>query len=148
MIAIDGATFHESTMKLNPHIAFGGQCEEAFKFYERCLGAKIVTMLSYGDSPMAEQVPADWRSKILHATLTVGENVLMGADVLPEQYQPPRGFHIAVGIQDPGEAERVFEALSEGGTVQMPIQKTFWAVRFGVLLDRFGISWEVNCEQA
>ena len=135
-------------MKLNPHVAFGGRCQEAFQFYERCLGGKIQTMVTYLDSPMAEQVPLEWRGKILHATLAVGDNILYGADVVPEQYQPPKGFHLAVGIQDPGEAERIFQALSEDGTVQMPLQKTFWAVRFGVLLDQFGVSWEINCEQA
>src|SRR5579863_7425037 len=135
-------------MKLNPHLAFGGRCQEAFEFYERCLGGKIQTMVPHADSPLAEQVPLEWRGKILHATLIVGDNVLYGADVLPEQYQPPKGFHLALGIPDPAEAERIFQALSENGTVQMPLQKTFWAIRFGVLLDRFGVSWEINCEPA
>jgi PhnB protein len=135
-------------MKVNPHVSFGGQCQEAFQFYERCLGGKIITMLAYGESPMAEQVPPEWRGKILHATLAVGDNVLYGADVLPDQYQPPKGFHLTIGIKDPVEAERIFRELSENGTVQMPLQKTFWAIRFGVLLDRFGVSWEINCEQA
>jgi PhnB protein len=135
-------------MKLNPHVSFGGQCQEAFQLYERCLGGKILTLLTYGDSPMAEQVPPEWRGKILHATLTLDDSiVLYGADVLPEQYQPPKGFHLTVGIQDPGEAERIFQALSENGTVQMPLQKTFWAALFGVLVDRFGVSWEINCTQ-
>jgi PhnB protein len=135
-------------MKLNPHLSFGGQCQEAFQFYERCLGGKILTMVSYGDSPMAEQVPAEFRGKILHATLTAGDNVLYGADVVPDQFQTPRGFHLTLGTQDPLEAEHVFRELAANGTVQMPLQKTFWAVLFGVLVDRFGISWEINCEQA
>jgi PhnB protein len=135
-------------MKLNPHVSFGGQCEDAFYFYERCFGGKILTMLTYGNSPMAEQVPREWRGKIVHATLTVGDNVLMGADVLPEQYEKPKGFHLLIGTADPLEAERIFGTLSENGTVQMPLQKTFWAVRFGVLVDQFGVSWEINCEQA
>ena len=79
-------------MRLTPNLAFGGQCEAAFKFYERCFGAKIDFMLTYGKSPMAEQVPPRWREKIFHATLTVGENVLMGADPVPEQYEQPKGF--------------------------------------------------------
>jgi PhnB protein len=137
----------ECTMKLNPHLSFGGQCEAAFQFYERCLGGKILTMLTYGNSPMAEQVPPEWRGKILHATLTVGDNVLVGADVLPEQYEPPKGFQVLLGMDDPVEAERIFQALAENGTVQMPLQKTFWAVRFGVLVDQFGVPWEINCEQ-
>ena len=134
-------------MTLSSHVAFGGQCEDAFRFYERCLSGKILTMLAYGNSPMAEQAPPEWRGKIVHATLIAGDSILYGADALPEQYQPPRGFHLLLGIQDPAEAERVFQALSEGGTVQMPLQKTFWAVRFGMLVDRFGVSWEINCEK-
>jgi PhnB protein len=136
-------------MKLNAHVAFGGQCQEAFQFYERCLGGKILTMLTYRDSPMAEQVPTEWRGKILHATLMRGDSVVLyGSDVVPEQFQPPKGFHLTVGTKDAVEAERIFRALSENGTVQMPLQKTFWAQCFGVLVDRFGISWEINCEQA
>jgi len=135
-------------MKLNPHVSFNGECEAAFQLYERCLGGKIVVMLTYGNSPMADQSPPQMRGKIVHATLSVGNNVVYGADVPPEQYQPPKGFHLTVGLDDPNEAERIFYALSQGGTVQMPLQKTFWAVRFGVLTDRFGVSWEINCEQA
>jgi PhnB protein len=135
----------ERTMKLNPHLTFGGQCEAAFKFYERCIGGKIVTMLTWGSSPMAEQTPPEWRNKILHATLTVGDNVLTGVDLVPEQYEQPKGFSVQLGLDDPGDAERIFVALAEKGTVQMPIQKTFWARRFGVLVDEFGIPWEINC---
>lgn len=135
-------------MRLNAHVAFDGGCREAFELYERSLGGKILTMLTYGDSPMAEQVPAEWRSKILHATLTIdGSIVLFGADAMPGQYQAPRGFHLALGIDDPAAAEWIFAALSEGGSVPMPLQKTFWAVLFGMVTDRFGVSWEINCEQ-
>ena len=135
-------------MKLSPHLTFDGQCEAAFKFYERCLGGKIVTMLSYGDSPMASQVPAEWSTKILHATLSVGDNILVGADTFPGRYEQPKGFHVLLGIADPAEAQHVYQALAENGTTQMPLQETFWAVRFGVLVDQFGISWEINCEHA
>jgi PhnB protein len=135
-------------MKLNPHLVFNGECEAAFQFYGRCFGGRIVTMLSYGDSPMAEQAPPEWSGKILHATLNFGDNVLMGSDSLPGQYEQPKGFQALLGIGDPGEAERIFDALAENGTVLMPIQQTFWALRFGVLVDRFGIPWEINCEQA
>jgi len=102
----DGARLQERTMKLNPHLSFGGQCEDAFQFYERCFGGKILTMLTYGNSPMAEQVPPEWRGKIVHATLTVGDSVLMGADVLPEQYEKPTGFQLLIGTADPVDAER------------------------------------------
>jgi PhnB protein len=134
-------------MKFNPALSFRGQCEAAFKFYERCFSGNIVTMLAYRDSPNPEQVPEAWREKIFHATLMVGDNVLMGGDPLPEQYEQPKGFQLVIGIDDVLEAERIFKALAEHGTVQMPLQETFWAVRFGVLVDRFGIPWTINCEQ-
>lgn len=134
-------------MTLNPHLSFNGNCEEAFQFYERCLGAKIQGLFTYGSSPMAEQTPPEWRAKLMHATLAVGNNILYGADVRPDQYHPPSGFHLAVNVSDPKEAERVFQSLSEGGTVRMPLQKTFWSAAFGMVVDRFGVSWEINCEQ-
>jgi PhnB protein len=134
-------------MQLNPYLTFNGQCEAAFKFYERCLGGKIEFMLTHGESPMAQQTPAGWRNKIMHARLVVGDKVLMGSDAPPERYEGPKGFSVSLGIDTPAEAERVFSALAENGTVQMPLQETFWALRFGTLVDRFGIPWMVNCER-
>ena len=128
-------------MTLEPHISFGGQCEAAFKFYERCLGGKIVTMLTWGNSPMAGEVPPEWHDKICHATLTVGKDVLAGADVPSEQYQRPTSFHLLLGFDEPVEAECVFQALADNGTVAMPMQETFWAARYGNLTDQFGVSW-------
>ena len=132
-------------MQLNPHVGFNGRCEAAFRFYERCLGAKVVFLLSYGDSPMAGQAPTDWGKKILHASLAVGDQRLTGADEPPELYKKPQGFSLALNIGDPEEAERIFGALAENGTVQVPLQETFWALRFGMLVDQFGIPWMVNC---
>jgi PhnB protein len=134
-------------MKLSPHLTFGGQCEAAFKFYERTLGGKIITMLRYGNSPMPEQISPEWRGKIVHASLTVGDTVLVGADALSEHHQQPRGFYVLLSIDDPVNAERIFRALAENGTVRMPMQKTFWSLAFGVLVDQFGIPWEISCEQ-
>jgi PhnB protein len=135
-------------MQLNPHLHFNGECEAAFKFYEKCLGGKTTFMMPHEGTPVAEQVPAAWRKKILHATLMVGEQVLTGADVPPEHYQKPQGLSVIIGLKDPGEAERIFNALAGNGTVQMPLQETFWAVRFGMLVDRFGIPWMINCGKA
>jgi PhnB protein len=135
-------------MRLNPHLVFNGQCEAAFRFYEQCLGGKIITMLTWGSSPMAGEVPPESSGKILHATLNIGDSILNGADALSGQYERPKGFYVLIDTNDPVEAERVFQTLAEDGTVQMPIQKTFWAARFGVLIDRFGIPWEINCGQA
>lgn len=91
---------------------------------------------------------AEWRNKILHARLTVGDQVLMGSDAPPDRYEPSKGFSVTLGVNDPAEAERLFKALAEKGTVQMPLEQTFWALRFGMLVDRFGIPWMINCEQA
>lgn len=135
-------------MELNPYLTFDGQCEAAFKFYERCFGGTIVTMMNHEESPIADQVPAAWGKRIMHARLTVGDSVLMGSDSPPEHYQEPNGFSVALQFKQPAEAERVFQALAENGTIQMPIQQTFWATRFGMLVDRFGIPWMINCEQS
>ena len=133
-------------MQLNPYLTFKGQCEAAFTFYEQCLGGKIVAMVPHEGSPMADKVSADWRKKIMHARMTVGDKVLMGSDAPPDHYQEPKGISVTLGIEEPAEAERVFHALAKNGTVQMPIQKTFWATRFGMLVDQFGIPWMINCE--
>ncbi len=135
-------------MQLNPYLMFNGQCEAAFKFYEQCLGGKNLAMTTYGNSPMAKHAPSEWGNKILHARLQIGEETLMGSDAPPEQYQPTQGMYVALGIKEPAEAERIFHALAENGTVKMPIQKTFWAARFGQLIDQFGTPWMVNCEQS
>src|ERR1700730_4351795 len=135
-------------MQLNPHLDFNGHCQAAFKFYQQCLGGDIQAMMTWGDSPMADQVPPEWRDRIIHATLIVGETTLMGADAPPDRYEEPRGFAVAIQVNDPGDAERIFAALSQDGTVTMPLQQTFWTVRFGMLVDRFGIPWMVNCLQA
>jgi PhnB protein len=133
---------------MNPYLTFDGQCETAFKFYEQCLGGKIQCMLPHEGTPAAEQVPAAWRNKIMHATLVVGDQVLQGSDALPDHYQKPQGFSLTLAIKDPTEAERIFRELAADGTVQVPMQETFWAVRFGMAVDRFGIPWMINCGKA
>jgi len=135
-------------MQINAYLLFNGQCEEAFKFYEKVFGGKIVGMMTNGESPMAQQVAPEWRGKIIHARLLVGDQALMGSDVQPDQYEAPQGFSVSLGVKDPAEADRVFNALAQNGKVTLPIQKTFWSVRFGMVIDRFGIPWMINCEQA
>jgi PhnB protein len=135
------------SVRWTPHLTFSGQCEAAFEFYARALGGTIVTMLPYGNSPLAEQVPSEWRGKILHASLAVGDTTLLGADVLPDDYERPRGFFVTLSLDDPVDAQRKFQALAEDGTVRMTIQKTFWSPAFGVLVDQFGVPWEISCEQ-
>ena len=137
----------ESKTEVNAYLLFNGECEAAFKFYEKCLGGKIEMAMTHGDSPMAQQVPAEWQNKIMHARMTVGNTVLMGSDAPPDRYEEPKGFSLSIGIKDPAEAERMFNELAAGGKVQMPLQQTFWAAKFGMLVDRFGIPWMINCEQ-
>jgi PhnB protein len=133
-------------MQMNPYLSFGGDCEEAFKFYEECLDGKLGEIFRYAGTPVSEQVPGDWQNKVMHGSLTIGEQVLMGADIAPDRYEKPQGFSLSLQIKNTTEAERIFQFLAKDGTVVMPLQKTFWAARFGMLVDRFGIPWLVNCE--
>ena len=134
-------------MQLNPYLSFNGQCEAAFKFYEQCLGGKVEVMMPYKGSPMAEEVPSDWHDKVMHAEFKLGDRILMGSDCTPEQYEAPQGNSVMLGINDPDKAESVFQALATNGMVKMPIQETFWATRFGMVVDQFGIPWMINCDK-
>ena len=133
---------------MQPYLLFNDQCEAAFKFYEQCLGGKIEAMITNGNSPMADKIPAERHDKILHARLVVGDQVLMGSDCPPEHYEKPQGFSVSLNIDTPTEAERIFRSLAENGGVRMPLQQTFWAARFGMLVDQFGIPWMINCEKS
>jgi PhnB protein len=135
-------------MQVNPYLFFNGQCEEAFKFYEKLLGGKILAMMPHEGTPAENSVPAEWRKKIIHARMTVGDQTLMGSDAPPPHQEKPQGFSVNLGFPDPVEAKRIFEALADRGTVKMPFSETFWAKGFGMLVDRFGIPWMVNCEKA
>lgn len=132
-------------MELSPYLNFNGECAAAFKFYERCLGGTIVMMQTHGESPMKDHVPADWHDKVIHARLTVGDKVLMGSDAPPAMYTAPQGIYVSVSVAQ-ADAQRIFTALCEGGTVTMPFEKTFWSPGFGMLVDRYGIPWMVNSE--
>jgi PhnB protein len=134
-------------MQLNPYLLFNGQCEAAFKFYAKVLGGKIDAMMPHKGSPAESHVPAEWRDKILHARMTIGDQVLMASDAPPGRFEKPQGFSVSLNISDPAEAERVFNELSKDGKVQMPFAETFWALRFGMAVDRFGIPWMVNCKK-
>jgi PhnB protein len=103
--------------------------------------------VTYEDTPRDLQTPPDWRKKISHATFAHAGFTLHGSDAPPGGYQKPQGFALQLNLGDPAEAERIFSALAEDGAVQMPLQETFWASRFGVLVDQFGIPWIINCEK-
>jgi PhnB protein len=131
---------------MNPYLSFSGQCEAAFTLYEQCLGGQIGAIFRYGGSPLAHHVPADWDDKVMHGSITIGGQVVMGGDVAPDRYEEPKGFSLSLQMTDTTEAERIFHELAEGGRVMMPLEKTFWAARFGMVVDRFGIPWLINCE--
>jgi PhnB protein len=131
-------------MQMNTYLSFKGNCEAAFKFYEQCLGAQIGTIFRYAGTPLAANVPADWSEKVMHGTLTLGGQVLMAGDVAPNQYEEPKGFSLSLHVDNAADAERMFHELARDGKVLVPFEKTFWAERFGMAIDRFGLSWMIN----
>lgn len=135
-------------MQINPYLAFNGNCETAFNRYAQILGGTITFKMTHGESPMADSVGPDWQGKIMHATLSVGDRLLQGSDMQPQHFSKPHGFCLSISTKDPAEAEELFNALAEGGSVQMPLAETFWSPRFGMLTDQFGIPWMINCEPA
>jgi PhnB protein len=126
---------------LNAYVHFNGQCEEAFNFYAKVLGGEIK------GTPAEEHVPAEWRNKIIHARLMVGDKLLMASDAPPDRFDQPKGFSVTVGVDTAAEAERIYNTFAEGGTVRMPMEETFFAERFGMVTDRFGTPWMILCEK-
>lgn len=134
-------------MKLSTHLGFNGNCNEAMNFYATTFGGAINFTMTWAESPMCDQVGPEFQDKIMHQSLTVGGTLLMGADAPPGRFQTAQGIVVSIAVDTPEDADRVFAALSEGGSITMPIQETFWARRFGMCTDRFGIPWMVNCEK-
>ena len=129
------------------YLNFKGNCAEAFRFYERCFGGKIEFIQTFGESPMKDSVRPDEYDLVMHVTLKVDGDTLMGSDAPPDRYEAPQGMYVSVHPKTYAEAERIFQDLSDGGTPEMPFQKTFWSAGFGMTRDRFGIPWMVNCDQ-
>ena len=134
-------------MKINPYLTFDGDCKAALAFYAEVLRGQIVMMMTYADAPAGMPVSPESRDKVMHGRLTVGDQVLMGSDAPTGQYQPPQGVSVTLNIDTVEEAERVYNALSEGGTVHMKLEETFWAKRFAMFADRYGTAWMINCEK-
>jgi len=138
----------EVDMHVSPYLSFNGKCEAAFRFYEECLGGQLGSIHRYAGSPLASEVPAGWQDKVMHGSVTIGELVLMGADVAPDAYEAPKGFSLSIQIKETADAERIYRELGKDGTIVLALQKTFWADRFGMVVDRFGTPWLINCEGA
>ncbi|MFZ6673803.1 VOC family protein [Undibacterium sp. Xuan67W] len=135
-------------MELNAYLTFNNNCEAAFRFYEQRLGGKIEAFHRFGDSPMADQCPPETAQLIMHVSMYINGRTLMGSDNMPgHPYAGIKGFSLSLNTKDVAEAERLFAALSEQVIkIIMPLEKTFWAQRFGMLIDQFGTPWMVNCE--
>jgi PhnB protein len=128
-------------MKLHTYLNYGGNCREAFSFYEQHLGGKITMMMTHGEQPGASDIPHDWKKAILHARITVGGTELLGSDVPPERFQPMRSVYLSLAVNSIDQAESIYALLSDGGQIFMPMQETFFAFRFAMLRDKFGTSW-------
>jgi PhnB protein len=136
-------------MRANPYLNFPGNCAQAFKAYADVFGGTVEMEMTHGNSPMADQVGADWQDKIMHIQMKLPDgDLLMGSDAPPMYFEKPQGFAVSLQLSDPADAERIYAALSKGGEVRMELQKTFWAERFAMFSDRFGIPWIINCAAA
>jgi len=132
-------------MQVQPYLTFGGRCEEAFAFYGEKLGATVTFMIRQKEAPAGgPPVPPGWEEKIMHANLQIGESQIMASDGMPGQPAVFSGFSLSLDPRTVEEAQRLFDGLSDGGKVLMPLQKTFWTEGFGMVQDRFGVSWMLN----
>lgn len=137
-------------MKVEAYLMFNGRCEEAVKFYQEALGAKLEMMMRYAeapDKPPPGMLPPGSENKIMHASLRIGESIVMASDDMSASDSSFKGFYLSVVVKTEAEADRAFNALAAGGKVRMPLMKTFWSPRFGMLEDRFGVAWMVNVVQ-
>lgn len=130
-------------MELAPYLNFNGNCAEAFRLYADVLGGHIESMMTHADMPSNQQAPPEWRDKILHARMSARGQVLIGSDVPVQYYQQPVGMAVSLTVPSPLEARRIFDAFSAGGAVGLPFGPTFWSPGFGMVTDRFGISWMI-----
>src|SRR5580704_17478635 len=130
-------------MNLHTYLNYGGNCEQAFRFYEEHLGGKITVMLRHTDHPDPSKAPPGSENAIIYARMTIGETELMGNDVPPGRFQPMRSVYLSLIVTSTEEAERIHALLAEGGQIFMPMQETFFAFRFSMLRDRFGPSWMI-----
>jgi PhnB protein len=134
-------------MKLHTYLNYGGNCEQAFRFYEQHLGGKITAMFTHSQAPGAPAMLPEQASKIMHARIIIGETELAAADVPPERFQPMRSAYLTLTVDSSEEAERIYGLLSGSGEIFMPIQETFFAHRFAMLRDKFGTSWMIIHER-
>ncbi len=132
-------------MSLSVHLNFNGQCQQAFEFYAAVLQGQIGSMLQVKDAPISQSVSADWQQKIVHASISIQDVVICGADVISEHYQRPSGFYLLLGFGNAADVVSTFYQLSDGGEVILAPQPTFWSSCYAIVVDRFGVPWKLNC---
>ncbi|GBL59636.1 glyoxalase/bleomycin resistance/extradiol dioxygenase family protein [Pseudomonas sp. R3.Fl] len=132
-------------MHVQPYLFFHGQCDEAIAFYQQALGAQLNALMRYEEAPGPLQVPDGWCEKVMHASLQIGQTEVLMSDGRGEHEAPFNGFSLHLALHSVVAAEKAFAALAEEGRVDMPLEKTFWAQRFGMLHDRFGVGWMISC---
>jgi PhnB protein len=131
-------------MKMSVHLNFNGNCRDAFALYQKVFGTKSQMLMTYGEAPAGAPVPPDWKDKVIHTSLPLGGGMLMGCDAPPDRSRPLGGFQVSVESTDQAELKRIFDGLSDGGSIQMPMAKTFWSPLFGMCTDKFGVGWMVG----
>ena len=127
-------------MQLHTYLNYGGNCEEAFRFYEQHLGGKVTMLMRHSEAPNP-QLPAEWKDKVLHARMNLGGTELLGADIPPDRFQPMRSAYLSLTVDSDQEADRIYALLTAGGQIFMPMDDTFFASRFAMFRDRFATSW-------
>jgi len=133
------------TSVVQPYLSFGGRCEEALEFYGRAVGAEVQMLMRFKENPEPQpETPECFEEKVMHARFRIGASTLMASDGMCDGKANFEGFSLSITVPDEAEAERVFAALAEGGLVTMPLEKTFWASKFGMLQDQFGLGWMVS----
>ena len=130
-------------MKVHPYLNYGGNCEEAFRFYVKHLGAKLDMLMRFGDVPNAGDNASQSANEILYAHLTIGDSEISGNDVSADRFQPMRSAYLSLNVESNEEAERIYKLFTDGGEIFMPLEETFFAHRFAMLRDRFGTSWMI-----
>jgi len=136
-------------MQLTTYLSFDGDCRQAFEFYRKTLGGKITDMMPFRDHPGCEGLTEQDQDKIMHARYELDGFALMGTDAtVMYPYKGVSGAHVVVSLNDPAEAKRIYDAFADGGKIEMPLQETFWALSYGIVSDRFGVPWMINCEKA
>lgn len=137
-------------MPIQAYLFFEGRCEEAVECYQHALGADVIMLMRYKDSPeppAPSMLPPGSENKVMHSSLRIGDTVIMASDGMCSGHADFQGFSLSLTAANEAEADRLFAALAEGGEIQMPLGKTFWSPRFGMVRDRFGVSWMIGVEE-